>query len=31
VEENIVATGIALPDDLFTKLSEMNPPPASLR
>ena len=31
VEENIAAAGIALPDDLFKGLSEVTPPPASLR
>lgn len=31
VEENVAAAGIALPDDLFKKLSEVTPPPASLR
>jgi aryl-alcohol dehydrogenase-like predicted oxidoreductase len=31
VEENIAAAGISLADDLFKKLSEVNPPPASLR
>ncbi len=31
VEENVAAAGVTLPDDLFKKLSELNPPPASLR
>jgi len=31
VEENVAAAGIALPDYLFKKLSEVNPAPASLR
>jgi aryl-alcohol dehydrogenase-like predicted oxidoreductase len=31
VEENIAAAGIKLPVDLFKKLSEVTPPPASLR
>jgi len=31
VEENIAAAGIKLPDELFTQLSEVTPPPASLR
>ena len=31
LEENVAAAGITLPDELFQKLSEVNPPPASLR
>jgi aryl-alcohol dehydrogenase-like predicted oxidoreductase len=31
LEENVAAAGITLPNELFQKLSEMNPPPASLR
>jgi aryl-alcohol dehydrogenase-like predicted oxidoreductase len=31
LEENVAAGGIALPDDLFKKLSEVTSPPASLR
>jgi len=31
LEENVAATGITLPDELFQKLSEVNSPPASLR
>ena len=30
-EENVAAAGITLPDDLFKRLSEVTPPPASLR
>jgi len=31
VEENVAAAGITLPDELFKELSEVTPPPASLR
>jgi len=31
LEENIAAAGLKLPDPVFAKLSEFNPPPASLR
>lgn len=31
LEENVAAAGITLPDELFQKLSEVNPPPAILR
>jgi aryl-alcohol dehydrogenase-like predicted oxidoreductase len=31
LEENVAAAGLRLPDELFRELSEVNPPPASLR
>jgi len=31
LEQNVAAAGIALPDDMFKRLSEVTPPPASLR
>jgi hypothetical protein len=29
--ENVAAAGLKLPDELFRELSDVNPPPASLR